>query len=159
MYVIFPSDSDTGTLSTIATDFESARYYTIAIIIEGTLADTKIKQGFPSPPQEGTWGAALRRLGVEVAVANSIKPETVSSIRASGIRVISGAKALVGDLIDWIADIGLDEFEEKIEMLNKPAPAKEPPKKSPPPPQQKVEPVVTKPSGNADKATAEQKKD
>lgn len=144
-------------MSTIAADFETARYFTIANIIEGTLADTKIKQGFASPPPEGTWGTALRKLGVDVAVANGIQPGTAASIRSSGIRVISGAKALVGDLIDWIADIGLDEFEEKVEMLNKPPPSKEPPKQSPPQ-QQKVEPVVTKTEGNPDNQAQGQKK-
>ncbi len=139
MFIIFPSDNETGTLSNLASDFETARYYTIASIIEDTLADTKIKQGFPSPPPEGEWGRLLGKLKIEVVVARGIKQGTVASMQSSGIRVIRGAKGLVGDMIDWIADAGIDEFEEKVTSL-----AKQPPSQDASKGEKKLDPVVRK---------------
>jgi predicted Fe-Mo cluster-binding NifX family protein len=118
MFVIFPSDNETGTLSPIAAEFETAAYYTIDVIIEDTLADTKIKTGFTEAPAAGNWGSILRKLKIEVVVANRILPGTLASIQDSGIRVIQGARGLVGDLIDWIAEGGVDEFAEKVRSLN-----------------------------------------
>lgn len=144
MLVIFPSDSETGTLSTLAPDFEHARYYTIANIIEGTLADTKIKQGFASPPVENTWGSILARMKVEVVVAQNIQPGTILSLEAAGLRVIKGARGLVGDFTDWIADMGVDEVEEKIAALSKPPPAKQ--AAAPAQTGKSLDPVISKPS-------------
>lgn len=139
MYVIFPSENETGTLSNLAADFETARYYTIASIIEGTLADTKIKMGYPALPEARNWGGILARLKVDVVVAGKISQETASSVSSAGIRLIRGAKGLVGDLIDWIADVGLDEFEEKVASLSKqPAPSTKAE------PGQKMEPIINK---------------
>ena len=151
MFVILPSDNETGTLSQLASDFEKARYYTIASIIEGTLADTKIKQGYASPPQEGGWGAVLLRLKIDVVVALKISPAAEASVKSAGIRVIKGAKGLVGDMIDWIADVGVDEFEAKVAALNRPPPAKQQAKPVPQPaaPSEKVEPLVSKDAQHA----------
>lgn len=144
MFVIFPSDNEMGTLSTLASDFETARYYTVASIISDTLADTKIKQGFPSPPPGGEWGPLLKRLKIDLVVASAMQDGTAASIASAGIRVVKGAKGLVGDLVDWIADVGVDEFAEKVELLNKPPPEAQEAGKAP---QQKVEPVVKKDGG------------
>ena len=143
MLVIFPSANETGTLSNLAADFETAGYYTIASMIEETLADTKIKHGYPAPPPEDSWGRLLRKQKIDVVVAGSIHASSAESIRASGIRIVSGARGLVGDLIDWIADVGIDEFEEKVTLLTKkPAqPAKPAPAQAA---AKQVDPVVTK---------------
>ncbi len=143
MFVIFPSENETGTLSNLAADFETAGYYTIASIIEETLADTKIKHGYQAPPPEDSWGRLLRKQKIDVVVAGRIHAASAESIRASGIRLVSGARGLVGDLIDWIADTGIDEFEEKVTLLTK----KSAQAAQPAPAQAgtgKMDPVVTK---------------
>ena len=85
----------------------------------------------------------LRKQKIDVVVANRIQAASAESIRAAGIRLVSGARGLVGDLIDWITDAGIDEFEEKVTLLTKksaqaaqPAPAR--------PGTGKMDPVVTK---------------
>jgi predicted Fe-Mo cluster-binding NifX family protein len=118
MLVLFPSEDDTGTLSNVAKDFETARYYTIANIIEGTLADTKIKAGYASPPPPSFWGPALSRMKIQAVVVNNISPDVEGSIKSSGIKVVKGVTGLVGDAIDWIADVGIDEVEEMINLKN-----------------------------------------
>ncbi len=133
-----------GTLSNLASDFETAKYYTVASIISGTLADTKIKQGFPTPPRDEEWGRLLRRLRIDLAVAAAMQDGTAASIASAGIRVVKGAKGLVGDLVDWIADVGVDEFAGKVDLLNRPPPQA---KDGGSAPQQKVEPVVQKKGG------------
>lgn len=130
MLIIIPSDSETGTLSTIAKQFEEAKYYTIASIIEGTLADTKIRKGYSTAPSAQSISDALRRMKIAAAVADRMNDETEKALLLAGIKVIKGVTGLVGDVVDWIADAGLEEFEEMMKAkLSKPivnvaAPAK-----------------------------------
>ncbi|MBX8632386.1 MAG: hypothetical protein KIY12_02130 [Thermoplasmata archaeon] len=123
MKILLPSDSETGSLSYVSKEFETSRYYTVAEIIDGTVASTQVRQGFPSPPPAERLASIVRNLKIDAVVLDSASPDTIGSLRSSGIRVITGAKGLVGMLIDWIANLGIDGFEIKIALLNRPAPA------------------------------------
>jgi len=114
MLILFPSQTDTGTLSPIFRSFETSPYYTIAEIIDGTLATTYIKKGFASPPPEGRWPEILRKQRVVCVVADEITDRVAAMISGAGIRVIPGVRGLIGDVTDWIADEGLEEFERRV---------------------------------------------
>ncbi|MBX8634435.1 MAG: hypothetical protein M1351_07485 [Candidatus Thermoplasmatota archaeon] len=148
MNVLLPSESETGLISNISREFEKSRYYTVAEIIDGTVAGTLVRTGFPSPPQPEKWISIARKLKVDVVVANSISEDTAAALRSAGIRVVPGAKGLTGMFVDWIANLGVDDFELKIREMNAPPPV------APKPQQKAVAPPVQTP---ADKAPSDRK--
>ncbi|MBX8634847.1 MAG: hypothetical protein KIS30_01980 [Thermoplasmata archaeon] len=120
MKLLLPSDNDNGTISSVPKVFETSRFYTIAEIIDDTVSFTQIRKGFATPPTPQKWVDIIRKLNVDAVVADSIYPETASALRSANVRLIVGARGLIGMLIDWVANLGLDDFESKLNLLNKP---------------------------------------
>ncbi len=151
MRLLLPSDNDNGTISSVSKVFESSRFFMVAEIVGDTVSFTQIRKGFPSPPSSQKWAEVIRKLDVDAVVADGISPETASALKSAGVRLITGARGLTGMLIDWAANLGLDDFESKLNALNRPqAPAVQaktasaPTVQSPPAKQQ----AVTPDSGN-----------
>jgi predicted Fe-Mo cluster-binding NifX family protein len=134
MKILLPSESETGLMSNISAEFEKSKYYTVAEIIDGTVAGTLVKAGFPSPPPPEKWISIARKLNVDAVVANSISEETARVLRSGGIRVVAGARGLTGMFVDWIANLGIDDFELKVREMNAPPAVQQKQPQKPPAP-------------------------
>ncbi len=120
MRILLPSDNDNGMVSAMSEVFETSKFYTIAEIVGDTVSFTQIRKGFQSPPPAEKWVEVIGKLNVDAVVSDVISPETASALKSANVRLITGARGLTGMLIDWAANLGLDDFEAKINAMNKP---------------------------------------
>lgn len=129
MRLLLPSDNDNGTMSSVSKAFETSRFFTIAEIADDTVSFTQVRKGFESPPTAQKWVDVIRKLKVDAVVVDSISAGTAAALGSAHIRLITGARGLTGMLLDWAANLGLDDFESKINALN--APPVPPPESKP----------------------------